>query len=104
MISSKFFVIFSGMVLLFCTKIFSIEFEAPQLLSETDYSSEGKATIVDWDGDGLVDLLLGERIPSSEISNTIVTIWKNSGTATIPAFAKDTSLNADGSPINVECG
>lgn len=90
--------------LTFLSLSYSLTFEDPVLLHPTDYSSEGKATVVDWDNDGLKDILFGERVPSSETSNSNVGFWKNSGTQTNPSFSDAGNLEADGSTISIEVG
>jgi hypothetical protein len=49
---------------------------------------------VDWDGDGLVDLIVGNI-------HGKVYLLRNTGTKKVPKFADPVALEADGKPINV---
>lgn len=86
--------------------VWAISFESPVKLHEVDFTFEGKPTVVDWDGDGLVDILFGERIPvpASDTTMAFVTLWKNTGTKTDPSFSKTDTLKADGKPLCVGVG
>lgn len=86
--------------------IWAISFEPPVKLHEVDFTFEGKPTVVDWDGDGLVDILFGERIPvpKSDTTMAFVTLWKNTGTKTEPEFSKADTLKADGDYLCVGVG
>lgn len=97
------FVKFIFLFLLFNVS-YSIEFSIPILIHPTDYVFEGKPTVVDWDGDGLVDILFGERMPSAEASDATVSFWKNSGSKTNPSFSDFNNIEADGSEIKIEVG
>ncbi len=81
-----------------------ITFGEPVDLSSEYYSSEGKPTVIDWDGDGLFDILFGERVPGSSLSFAQVGYWRNTGTAAEPQFVDVGDLQADDAPISVECG
>ena len=54
--------------------------------------------MVDWDGDGLNDLLVGQFSPGK------VSFFKNVGTNTVPVFQFQNYLQADGSDITVSAG
>ena len=54
--------------------------------------------MVDWDGDGVNDLLVGQFSPGK------VRFYPNSGTNSIPVFTTYTFLQADGSDIQVSAG
>lgn len=82
----------------------ALTFNSPILLHPQDYSSEGTPTVADWDGDGLKDILFGERMPSGDASNSNVGFWKNSGTSTEPSFSDIGNIKADGSDIGIEVG
>lgn len=83
---------------------FALTFDSPVLIHPQDYSSEGSPTVIDWDEDGLKDILFGERMPSGDVSNSNVGFWKNSGTSTEPSFSDVGNIKADGSDINIEVG
>lgn len=83
----------------------SLSFEDAVLIHEQDFVFEGKPTVTDWDNDGLVDILFGERMPSSDqTSNSTVGFWKNSGTISNPSFSDAGNIKADGSDISIEVG
>jgi hypothetical protein len=54
--------------------------------------------MVDWDGDGLKDLLVGQFSPGK------VSFFKNIGTAGNPEFTFSNFLQADGTDIAVSAG
>ncbi len=54
--------------------------------------------MVDWDGDGLSDLLVGQFYPGK------VNFYKNIGTSQDPEFTFSHFLQADGSDIDVSAG
>ncbi len=54
--------------------------------------------MVDWDGDGLNDLIVGQFSPGK------VRFYKNVGTNTEPVFEYQHFLQADGSDITVSAG
>ncbi len=54
--------------------------------------------VVDWDGDGLKDLLVGEY------SGGKIRFYNNSGTNAAPVFTDFTNLQADGSDISLSSG
>jgi hypothetical protein len=80
------------------------EFEAGQILvpaRKKPGDRDGYATLqsaavtaVDWDGDGLVDLIVGN------ISGKVY-LLRNEGTKKVPRFAAPVALEADGKPISV---
>ena len=64
-------------------------------LGAADLSVGIRATpyVVDWDGDGLDDLLCGD-------GNGYVHFFKNVGTAQVPAYSSDVYVTAGGSSVN----
>jgi len=54
--------------------------------------------VVDWDGDGLKDLVLGQFASGN------IRFYKNEGTNSAPVFNSYTLINADGSPITLPYG
>ena len=54
--------------------------------------------MVDWDGDGVTDLLVGQFSPGK------VSFYKNTGTNQNPVFTFSNYLQADGSDISVSAG
>jgi len=54
--------------------------------------------VVDWDGDGLKDLVLGQFASGN------IRFYKNEGTNSAPIFNSYTLINADGSPITLPYG
>lgn len=58
--------------------------------------TEGSPGVVDWDGDGLLDILLGEADSGN------IWFYKNIGTKSSPIFEKKGTLNADGKEIVTE--
>jgi hypothetical protein len=54
--------------------------------------------VVDWDGDGLKDLLVGQY------SGGMIRLYLNSGTNSAPVFTSYTYLQADGSTIQLPYG
>lgn len=54
--------------------------------------------MIDWDGDGLTDLLVGQFSPGK------VSFYKNIGTNQNPVFTFSNYLQADGSDIAVSAG
>ena len=54
--------------------------------------------MIDWDGDGLNDLLVGQYSPGK------VSFYKNIGTSDSPIFTFSNFLQADGSDISVSYG
>ncbi len=54
--------------------------------------------VVDWDGDGLKDLLLGE------FTNGRIRFYPNSGTNNSPSFTTFSYLEADGNTIQLSYG
>lgn len=58
----------------------------------------GAPCVVDWDGDGVKDLILGQ------FSSGNIRFYKNEGTNENPVFNSYSLLYADGSPISVPSG
>ena len=54
--------------------------------------------VIDWDGDGLKDLLLGE------FTQGRIRFYQNSGTNSAPVFTTFTYLQADGATITLPYG
>ena len=54
--------------------------------------------VVDWDGDGLKDLVLGQ------FSSGNIRFYKNEGTNASPVFNSYSMIQADGSPITLPYG
>lgn len=54
--------------------------------------------MIDWDGDGLDDLLVGQFVPGK------VSFYKNIGTSGNPVFTFSNYLQADGVDIAVSAG
>ena len=81
--------------------------EVPGFLEPTQISADGglldiglmaEPFMVDWDGDGLNDLLVGQFSPGK------VSFFKNVGTNTVPVFEFQNFLQADGVDISVSAG
>lgn len=95
----------------------AIGFGAPVRMTSTTgwnggagvWVGEGCPTLVDWDKDGLLDILIGQRSMTDRAAadNTVpadVAIWKNVGTASIPDFCYQGVLSADAIAIKVPSG
>ncbi len=54
--------------------------------------------MVDWDGDGVTDLLVGQFAPGK------ISFYKNIGTNQVPEFTFSNYLQADGSDISLSAG
>ncbi len=54
--------------------------------------------VVDWDGDGIKDLVLGQFTSGN------IRFYKNEGTNAAPVFNTYSMIQADGSPISVPSG
>lgn len=63
-----------------------------------DVGYYGAPCVVDWDGDGLKDLVLGQ------FTNGNIRFYKNEGTNENPVFNSYTLLYADGAPIALPYG
>lgn len=61
-------------------------------------SSDTNATVVDWNNDGLRDLLVGE------FAGGYVTLFLNEGTNINPLFNGGAKVESNGSPISVSYG
>ena len=66
--------------------------------SDIDVGVIAEPFMVDWDGDGLNDLLVGQFSPGK------VSFYKNIGSNTDPVFTFSNYLQADGSDIAVSAG
>ena len=66
--------------------------------SNIDVGLIAEPFMVDWDGDGLTDLLVGQFAPGK------VSFYKNIGTNQEPEFTFSNYLQADGSDISVSAG
>lgn len=89
----------------------SFSFKEALKLNPSDYTFEGKPTVADWDGDGLVDILFGERVPERQVvqrtdrlANAQVSFWKNSGTTTQPSFGNSGKIKVNGSELAIPVG
>ena len=61
-------------------------------------SGHANPCVVDWDGDGLKDLIIGQ------FSGGKIRFYKNSGTNEVPVFTDFSYLQADGSDISLSSG
>ena len=61
-------------------------------------SGQTNATVVDWNNDGLKDLLVGEYIGG------FITLFLNQGTNLNPLFSGGVKIESNGSPISVSYG
>ena len=66
--------------------------------SDIDVGLIAEPFMVDWDGDGLTDLLVGQFSPGK------VSFYKNIGTNQAPEFTFSNYLQADGADISVSAG
>lgn len=66
--------------------------------SDLDIGVIADPFMVDWDGDGLNDLLVGQFSPGK------VSFYKNIGSNQDPVFTFSSFLQADGSDISVSAG
>ncbi|MFO7627421.1 MAG: hypothetical protein R6V62_09205 [Candidatus Fermentibacteraceae bacterium] len=63
-----------------------------------DVGYYGAPCVVDWDGDGLKDLVLGQFASGN------IRFYKNEGTNANPVFNTFSMIYADGSPITLPYG
>lgn len=61
--------------------------------TSTTGSDHTRVELDDWNGDGLIDLLVGEQTGH-------LFVWLNRGTATKPVFTAGTFVEADGAPLD----
>lgn len=66
----------------------SFELRTRRFISQIDVGSESVASLVDLDGDADLDLLLGNKIDPSDLTNSHVFLFENEGTPTAPAFRR----------------
>ena len=66
----------------------SFELRTRRFISQIDIGSESVASLVDLDGDADLDLLLGNKIDPSDLTNSHVFLFENEGTPTAPAFRR----------------
>ncbi|WP_420636110.1 FG-GAP-like repeat-containing protein [Candidatus Palauibacter sp.] len=66
----------------------SFELRTRRFISQIDVGSESVASLVDLDGDGDLDLLIGNKIDPSDLRNSYVFLFENEGTATEPVLRR----------------
>jgi len=76
------------------------ELETERFISQIDVGSESVATLVDLDGDGDLDLLVGNKIDPDDLSNSKVFLFENTGDAARPAFREAGELALEGAYHN----
>ena len=59
-----------------------------RFISQIDVGSESVPSLVDLDGDGDLDLLLGNKIDPGDLSNSKVFLFRNDGTSEEPRFRR----------------
>ena len=64
------------------------ELRTRRFISQIDVGSESVVSLVDLDGDADLDMLLGNKIDPSDLTNSHVFLFENEGTATAPAFRR----------------
>ena len=64
------------------------ELRTRRFISQIDVGSESVVSLVDLDGDADLDMLLGNKIDPSDLTNSHVFLFENEGTATEPAFRR----------------
>ena len=64
------------------------ELRTRRFISQIDVGSESVASLVDLDADGDLDLLLGNKIDPTNLSNSYVFLFENEGSGTEPVFRR----------------
>ena len=78
----------------------SFELRSRRFISQIDVGSESVASLVDLDGDADLDLLLGNKIDPSDLTNSHVFLFENEGTATQPVFRRTGRFDLPGAYHN----
>jgi len=78
----------------------AFELETSRFLSQIDVGSESVATLVDLDGDGDLDLLVGNKIDPDDLSDSRVFRFENTGSASAPAYREAGRLEIEGAYHN----
>ena len=76
------------------------ELRTRRFISQIDVGSESVASLVDLDGDGDLDLLLGNKIDPGDLSNSRVVLFENEGSATRPVFRRTGEFELPGAYHN----
>ena len=76
------------------------QLQSRRFISQIDVGSESVPSFVDLDGDGDLDLLLGNRIDPEDSATSHVFRFENVGTPTAPAFRAAGVIDMDGSYHN----
>ena len=64
------------------------ELRTRRFISQIDVGSESVVSLVDLDGDGDLDMLLGNKIDPGDLTNSRVFLFENEGSATGPVFRR----------------
>ena len=76
------------------------ELRTRRFISQIDVGSESVASLVDLDGDGDLDMLLGNKIDPADLSNSRVFLFENEGSATGPVFRRKGEFELPGAYHN----
>ena len=76
------------------------QLQTRRLISQIDVGSESVASLVDLDGDGDLDLLVGNRIDPQDLEMSRLYRFDNVGSATAPSFQMSGTLDIDGAYHN----
>ncbi|MEX2465953.1 MAG: FG-GAP-like repeat-containing protein [Gemmatimonadota bacterium] len=74
----------------------AFEHVTSRLVSMIDVGSESLPTLVDLDGDGDLDLLIGNKIDQDDTQNGSLTVYMNEGTTDAPRFRHTGTLEVGG--------
>ena len=76
------------------------ELRTRRFISQIDVGSESVASLVDLDGDGDLDMLLGNKIDPGDLTNSRVFLFENEGSATGPVFRRKGEFELPGAYHN----
>ena len=76
------------------------ELRTRRFISQIDIGSESVVSLVDLDGDADLDMLLGNKIDPTDLTNSHVFLFENEGTATEPAFRRTGRFDMPGAYHN----
>ena len=71
----------------------SYELETRRFLSSIDLGSESQPALVDWDGDGDLDVVVGNKLDPTTLDRGRLYVFRNDGTRSAPALRLSDTLN-----------